>query len=192
MRRWLAGQLGRPTGRGGRVVAGVLNRANRAMVAKTIEGADVRDGDRVLALGFGGGAELERLTELGARVSGADPSGDMVAAARRRFPGVELVEGTAASLPFSDERFDRVVSVNTLYFWPDAAAGLRELRRVLAADGRVALGIGRKADMAKRRICHEGFSLYDEAELTALLRAEGFRDVRVANRDGTVVGVGTR
>jgi ubiquinone/menaquinone biosynthesis C-methylase UbiE len=39
-----------------------------------------------------------------------------------------------------DNSFDKVLSVNSMQIWPNPAAGLRQVRRVMKLSGRVALG----------------------------------------------------
>jgi SAM-dependent methyltransferase len=58
--------------------------------------------------------------------------------------------GEAARIPHDDETFDKAFSVHTLYFWPDLAAGLRELRRVLRPGGELLLGFHDGRDPEKR------------------------------------------
>src|SRR6516225_7424900 len=71
-----------------------------------------------------------------------DPSPEMIAQAQaRNAPAVatgrvELRRGAAARLPFESNTFDKAVAVNSRQVWPDAIAGLRELRRVLKPGGR--------------------------------------------------------
>ena len=48
--------------------------------------------------------------------------------------------GSAESLPFEDNTFDKALAINSMQVWTDAAAGLREIRRVMQSGGRMALG----------------------------------------------------
>ena len=44
---------------------------------------------------------------------------------------VDLREGSVDRLPFDDETFNSALAVNSMQVWPDALAGLREIRRVM-------------------------------------------------------------
>jgi ubiquinone/menaquinone biosynthesis C-methylase UbiE len=74
-----------------------------------------------------------------------DPSPVMRAQAARRCEQwlsagrVDISAGTAEQLPLPDAACDTVVATNTVVMWPDLAAGLNEIKRVLRPDGRLVL-----------------------------------------------------
>ncbi len=92
-------------------------------------------GLRVLEVGCGTGHWLDILARAGARVTGLDRSAEMLRIAAARVPGATLAQGDAGRLPWEDASFDRVVCVNAIHHFPDAAAFVAEARRVLAPGG---------------------------------------------------------
>jgi ubiquinone/menaquinone biosynthesis C-methylase UbiE len=65
-----------------------------------------------------------------------DYSPDMMAAAKRRSPGnVQFVQGDVGKLPFEDNAFDIVLSMNGFHAFPDKEAAYRETFRVLKPGG---------------------------------------------------------
>jgi ubiquinone/menaquinone biosynthesis C-methylase UbiE len=52
----------------------------------------------------------------------------------------DLRHGCVESLPFEDNSFDKALAINSTQVWPDAVAGLREIRRVMKPGGGIALG----------------------------------------------------
>lgn len=88
-----------------------------------------------LDLGCGTGRNLPLLA--GVRAVGLDPSWPALVRARRRAPGVPLVQGDAQALPFRDGAFDTVVAGLVFCSVPDPGRGLVEVRRVLAPGGAV-------------------------------------------------------
>lgn len=97
-------------------------------------------GMRVLDIGCGTGGQLEHYQHAGCLISGIDQSAAMLARARDRLSGdADLRLGSAESLPYPDGRFDLVVASLVLHeLTPDTQeAVLAEIRRVLAADGRI-------------------------------------------------------
>ncbi|WP_420968330.1 class I SAM-dependent methyltransferase [Bradyrhizobium sp. B120] len=109
---------------------------------------EVEPDENVLEVGFGPGVVIQRLSKLvpAGRVAGIDASQEMVEQARARNEAaiqdghVELRLGSAESLPFDEDSFDRALAINSMQVWPDGAAGLREIRRVMKQGGRIALG----------------------------------------------------
>jgi ubiquinone/menaquinone biosynthesis C-methylase UbiE len=74
----------------------------------------------------------------GARVEGVDLSPRMIELARRHpdnGPRVDFRVADAHNLPFADESFARLVSVESLYYYPEPLAALREAVRVVEPGG---------------------------------------------------------
>jgi ubiquinone/menaquinone biosynthesis C-methylase UbiE len=94
-----------------------------------------------VACGTGAVARLAagRITE--GRIVGLDYNPGMLGVARSIRAHIEWIEGSALSLPFADETFDLVLCQLGLQFFPDRPLALREIRRVLRRQGRVALSV---------------------------------------------------
>jgi demethylmenaquinone methyltransferase/2-methoxy-6-polyprenyl-1,4-benzoquinol methylase len=99
-----------------------------------------QDGGHVLDVATGTGLVAQALLRRGFRVTGLDQSPEMLERARARFDGrVELVEGSAESLPFPDASFDHLTFTYLLRYVDDPAATLGELARVVRPSGTVAM-----------------------------------------------------
>ncbi|HEV2858651.1 MAG TPA: methyltransferase domain-containing protein [Solirubrobacterales bacterium] len=64
----------------------------------------------------------------------------MQAAAARGLTNLVATQGDATRLPYEDASIDAVILTAVLGEIPDRAAALREIRRVLKADGRLVVG----------------------------------------------------
>lgn len=95
---------------------------------------------RILEIGVGSGLNLP-LYEPGTHVVGLDPSTKLLSMAREatadRAQSIELIEGSAESLPLPDHAFDTVVTTWTMCSIPNLPQALAEVRRVLKADGKL-------------------------------------------------------
>jgi ubiquinone/menaquinone biosynthesis C-methylase UbiE len=92
----------------------------------------------VLDLGCGTGFHLPRFAETAASVIGVDPHPDLLALARRRtrsLGNVELMAGTAQSVPLPDRSVDVVQARWAYFFGPGSEPGLAELDRVVRRGG---------------------------------------------------------
>jgi SAM-dependent methyltransferase len=148
------------------------------MNALVLQELDPKPGDRVLEIGFGGGALIAALVARGARPLGADVSRAMVARARRRFgPRTEIALASVEALPFADGAADGAASVNNIYFWPDPATGMAELARVVRPGGRLAIAFEPPEELRKWPGHRFGFRLWSEAEVRALMEEAGFAGI---------------
>jgi ubiquinone/menaquinone biosynthesis C-methylase UbiE len=125
-----------------------MARTNEACGAWATDLLELGPDDTVLEVGFGLGVIVERLAKLASRghISGIDLSREMLQQARARNwiaiqnGRVDLRRGSVDRLPFDDNSFEKVPAINSMQVWPDAAVGLREIRRVMRPGGRIALG----------------------------------------------------
>jgi SAM-dependent methyltransferase len=182
--RWVVSQFGHPRGPAGHVTGWVMGHRRSNVERNHWVASLLAPGptDRVLEVGCGPGVALGELVRLApdGHVCGVDRSKVMVRQARRRNAAavragvLDVRVGTAEDLPDFGPPFDRVMAVNSLGFWPDPPARLRELRALLRPGGVIAV--------ASQPRCPGATPETSEAaarEIRALLDAAGFDDLRV-------------
>jgi ubiquinone/menaquinone biosynthesis C-methylase UbiE len=93
-------------------------------------------------------------------------------------------------LPFSDALFDLVTAVETHFYWPDLAADLREILRVLKPSGALVIiaevykgANSAVARLAEKYVHRTGMTLLTANEHRDLFVNAGYRDVRVIEND---------
>ena len=170
--------------------------------SRLIDLAVVRPGAHVLDVACGTGVvtrlAAERAGSAG-RVVGLDINHAMLDVARRLPPvgaTIDWLEASALEMPLPDAAFDVVLCQHGLQQFPDRPAALREMRRVLAPGGRLALcvwsriegnpGMAALVEALQRHVGPEAaanrrapFALGDPAQLRALLEEAGYRDIDV-------------
>ncbi len=119
-----------------------------SIAEQTIRRMNLQPGERVLDLGCGAGwatrilakaVEGESKGRHGAAV-GVDVADEMIARARanaRDIENVQYVWGSAAELPLQDGSFDKVLSIESFYYYADQDRALNELFRVMAPKGKL-------------------------------------------------------
>jgi arsenite methyltransferase len=192
----VASQLRRPEGVRGRLVARGLNRGNRDVVLAAVVATGLEAGQVAADIGFGGGVGLRPLLDRvgpDGHVHGVELSDTMLAVARRRFSEdaaagrLSLHAGDLADLPLEGDSLDAAITVNTVYFVEDLEQAFAEIARALRPNGRVVIGVGDPAAMARMSFTAHGFTLRPIDDLKRLLRTSGFDEPRDER-----VGIGER
>jgi ubiquinone/menaquinone biosynthesis C-methylase UbiE len=172
-----------------------------------LEAAGLYPGERVLDVACGTGV-VTRLAaaQVGPNgaVTGLDINPGMLAVARSiPWSGapIEWHEASAESLPFADGSFDIVLSSLGLQFVPDKASALREMRRVLIPDARLAIAtvgptpqpfaileqaLARYVRPEAAAFMRVVFSLHEPQELEKLTNDAGFREVEIRSQTLTL------
>ncbi|NIR89273.1 MAG: methyltransferase domain-containing protein [Gammaproteobacteria bacterium] len=172
---------------------------------RVADAAGIRAGQRVLDVACGTGVltrtVAQRVVPEGS-VVGLDPNPGMLAVARRIAPQIEWRQGEAESLPYPDDSFDAVVSQFGLMFFTDRVAALREMMRVLAPEGRLAVAVFDSLDnipayaamvAVLQKVVGDGaahalespFVLGDAGKLLAVFREAGIASAEMATHHGT-------
>lgn len=93
----------------------------------------------VVDVGCGTGRAVAELAEQGAHAIGVDLDPAMLAAARSRFPDIDVRAADAADLPLGDGQAHGYRADKVYHVLPDPHAALAEARRVLVPGGRITL-----------------------------------------------------
>ena len=172
-----------------------------------VEAAALRPGEDVLDVACGMGVVARLACEAvtpGGTVAGLDVNPGMLAVARASTPAhlsIEWIESPAEEMPLPDGRFDAVLCGLGLQFFADRERGLREMRRVLADEGRVALslpgpippvfqllesGLANHVGPEAAGFVAAVFALHDADELSELLDRVGFGTTRIEAEEVTL------
>jgi SAM-dependent methyltransferase len=156
--------------------------------------ADLHEGETVLDLGSGAGADVlisaKRVGAAG-RAIGLDMTDEMLDLARRNaaeasVENVEFLKGYIEDMPLADETVDVVISNCVINLSGDKPAVIREAARVLRPGGRFAVSDviadddmdeATRADMASWTGCIAG--ALTEAEFRGALGAAGFDEIEI-------------
>lgn len=191
------GNPAKPQGEAGAQMLARMNDSHAAVTEWGLSHLVIAPDAAVLDIGCGGGATLRRLAArapLG-HITGLDYSevsvacsaafnADVIAAGR-----MEVVQGSVEQLPFEDERFDLITTVESFYFWPQPQENLKEVHRVLKTGGSFLLIADIHEDgtlSPETRDNIERYHLFNptKEQFEALFRAAGFRHIELHTREG--------
>ena len=185
--RLLRSQFGRPTGLWGNLAGKIMacSASNHDRSRWTISLLDIQPSDRLLEIGFGPGIAIELASRKAPEgfVAGIDHSEVMLRQAEKRNASairdgkVSLSLGSISQLPSFDQPFDKIFTINSIHFWTDATASLKQLRTLLRSGGMIAVAVqprSRNATEATAKLIGE--------ELVESLRRAGFSHCRLEMR----------
>ena len=192
------GNPARPTGQAGQQMLMRMAESHRQVTDWGLSFADIKDGESVLDVGCGSGMAIKRIADKYERVNvyGIDYSETSTALSKENLSKY-IEDGRAhiscasvEELPYEDESFDAVYTVESFYFWPDHIKGLKEIKRVLIPGGKFLLiaDIYDTSDLdAHQRENIKKYNLYNPTleKFEQLLKDAGYTDVEVHTKEGT-------
>jgi len=178
----MAYQLSCPNGVNGVSIANMMHESNIGMTKKTITSLNITEGDSILELGHGSCKHLpeilskaENITYYGLEISdlmqkqAIENNATDIASNSASF---QLYDGN--KIPYSGNTFHNIFTVNTIYFWKNPEAFIKEIYRVLKPEGYLAIGFADKNFMESLPFTAYGFDLYSKERIYALAQSAGF------------------
>ncbi len=185
---YIGSQFGNPHGFVGMICCFIMNVINQAMYKNTVTLINIDRGDKFLDIGYGNGYLLQRIySKTEADLYGIDISADMMKQALKRNKKAAkhgqlfLQIGNCCDLPYEDNMFSAVSSVNTVYFWSDTVKGLTEINRVLKPGSSFYNVVYTKEYLDTLSYTKKGFKKFGPEQLMDLGRKVGFEKISVKN-----------
>ena len=165
----------------------------------TLAALELQPSDELLDVGCGTGAAVRNAASLVTRAVGLDLSPGMIEGAQRlaaQLDNAAFEPGDAETLPFADGAFSAILSSTSFHHYPQPEKAVREMARVLAPGGRVAIGDSNPEQLIVRIVDrrfkrkepgHLGFR--SPQEIARFLAEAGFADItmRRLHRRGFVI-----
>ena len=182
----IAAQLRQPSGEAGIQTGEWMNRGNVHINVDTLGILGATAGDTILEIGMGNGFFVHNIVEKDSSIqyTGADFSEIMVREAQRINAAwinngqARFILSNVTSLPFEDNSFNKVFTINTIYFWEDAIKILNEIKRVLQPKGKLIITLRPKRQMKNYPFTKYGFTMFSKEEAEQLLSDNGFTVLR--------------
>jgi SAM-dependent methyltransferase len=172
--RELENQLSCPSGKYGIQVGKDMHASNISMTSNSIDYLGLKKGHFILELGHGNCGHLNRLLDVAKDIKyfGLEISKTMFLEAKKKQTHhqaiFKLYDGI--KLPYPDTYFDRIMSVNTIYFWSNPRKLFLEISRILKPNGYFILTFAKKDFMQDLPFVGNKFKLYDKEDIETILK----------------------
>lgn len=170
-------QLSHPKGEKGIEIANSMNQSNIGMTKSSIDVLGIKNGDVILEIGHGNCGHLNYLLNAGKELKyiGLEISKTMNIEAQKQLneignKHVEFRLYSGEKIPFEKESIDKVMTVNTLYFWKNPKEFLIEISRVLKKGGTCIVTFAHKEFMKTLPFVNEKFKLYTPNDVEVLVK----------------------
>ncbi len=190
----LATQLRQPNGTAGIEISDMMNETNIKMTLHSIEQLNILDNEVVLELGHGNCKHLPFVLEQksGVIYYGLEISELMNKEAiqiNRQYTNNQVAffhiyDGLR--IPYDDNYFDKMFTVNTIYFWDNPLLLLSEIYRVIKPNGILNITFAQKDFMKQLPFTKFGFTLYDDKKLKQLIDKTSFKIIGSYTQTETV------
>tara|TARA_B100000767_G_C19605509_1_gene467546 strand:- start:191 stop:847 length:657 start_codon:yes stop_codon:yes gene_type:complete len=170
--RELENQLSCPNGEMGIELGKNMNQSNFGMTLNTIEFLDLENENSILELGHGNCGHLDKLLSMAEEIKyfGLEISEAMLNEAKKynsdKQAEFKLYDGEI--IPYSNKSFDKILSVNTVYFWENPERLINEIERTLKPSGICVLTYANKNFMKNLPFVGQKFKLFDQNEIKKL------------------------
>ena len=162
-----------------------------SITKQTLALMNLQPGDRVLDLGCGAGWASRLIAKAVAngdkpgQVVGLDVADEMIRRARAGsvdYDNVMFVVGSAQQIPWEENFFDKVLSVESFYYYADQERALAELFRVMAPKGDlyILINLYRDNPYSLRWVeeLQVPVQVHSKQEYVEMLQGHTFEDVR--------------
>ncbi len=183
----MAAQLRKPEGEEGIKTADMMSKGNMHIIHDTFRTLNAEAGDNILEIGMGNGFYVKEILEKSENINytGCDFSELMVQESERLNANwiskgkARFIHSDVASLPFANHEFNKVFTINTLYFWDNEIDVLNEIKRIMKPNGKLIIGFRPKHQTEKYPFTKYGFNQFSKTDVDQLLSDNGFSIVGI-------------
>ena len=179
----IASQLKHPSGEKGIEMANMMHETNINMTRNAIQNLNITEGNKVLELGHGNAGHLEYLLKKATNLNyyGLEMSELMFQEAQqinKKFVAKKQADFSLYNgneIPFQEYFFDKIFTVNTIYFWQNPEKMLLEVYRVLKTKGIFCLTFAQESFMKQLPFTKYEFELYTTEKAEELIEKTLFK-----------------
>lgn len=184
--KYISSQFKNPRGIGGVIISIIQNVINKAMYKRAVSLINLQSNENILDIGYGNGHLLEMIYRKNpVNMYGIDISSDAKDMATKKNKKADSVGqlhlkvGDCCDLPYEDDMFAAVTSINTVYFWTDTVKGLSEIRRTLKKGKSFYNIVYTKEYLNTIKYTQIGYKKFEPEELIEYGKQAGFESIEL-------------
>lgn len=184
--KYISSQFKNPRGIGGVIISIIQNVINKTMYKRAVSLINLQSNENTLDIGYGNGHLLEMIYRKNpVNMYGIDISSDAKDMATKKNKKADSVGqlhlkvGDCCDLPYEDDMFAAVTSINTVYFWTDTVKGLSEIRRTLKKGKSFYNIVYTKEYLNTIKYTQIGYKKFEPEELIEYGKQAGFGSIEL-------------
>ena len=191
------GNPAKPQGSAGVEMLERMSESHKNVTEWAFSHLNIKGTENVLDIGCGGGSALKKMSAKinTGHLTGADYSEVSVELSTRNNLAdvesgkMEIIHASVENLPFDDNSFNIIYTVESFYFWSNPQENLKEVRRVLADNGifLIVADIHGDAELSEEDIINiKKYNLFNPtlSQFRELLENAGFSDIKIHTKEG--------
>jgi ubiquinone/menaquinone biosynthesis C-methylase UbiE len=181
--KYVGRNFGNPNGFGGKIAAKIMNIINQKQYKAVLKNIHLKPDNVILDIGFGNGYLIKKLFEqnVPVKIYGIEISNDMInkVTVKNKWNiengKLKLVLENVNKTSFEENMFDKIYTVNTIYFWNELDKSFSEIKRILKPDGIFINVVYTKEYLDKIIYTKYGFNKYGIEEIKKITKDNGMK-----------------
>ncbi len=185
--KFVGNNFGNPSGIVGKLFTKLMNIMNQKQYKAVLENLNLEPNDTLLDIGFGNGYLINKLLKnnIPIKIFGIEISNDMINNVSKKYKQfiengylklcLENIENTS----FNNETFDKIYTINTIYFWNDLEKCFSEIKRILKPNGIFLNAIYTKEYLDKIIYTKYGFNKFSLEDIIKVSEKNGMKIIKV-------------
>ena len=185
--KYIGKNFGNPQGIAGIIMTKIMNIMNQKLYNSVLRHINLEPNNIILDIGFGNGYLINKLFKknIPIKIYGIEISNDMVNKVSRKNKHhikndrLKLLLENIEKTSFENDTFDKIVTINTIYFWENHGKCFSEIKRILKPNG-IFLNLIYTRDFLDKIVYTKyGFNKYSVDEIKTLTVENGMKIIEI-------------
>ena len=181
--KYVGGNFGNPNGFAGKISTKLMNIINKRQYKAILDNINLEQNDILLDIGFGNGYFINKLFKknIPINIYGIEISNDMIKNVSKKYKKyienglLKLSLENIVNTSFENETFNKIYTINTIYFWNKLEKCFSEIKRILKPKGIFLNAIYTKEYLDNIIYTKYGFNKYSIKDIIKITEENGMK-----------------